>query len=111
MTMLNPQRNFTLKRVQFTYGKSDNLRYRRYQFPLQLAWALTIHKAQGLSLDSAVLNLGESVFTHGQAYVALSRVRTVEGLIITELDTSKITADPDVLEFYVDLEPRATKNT
>ncbi|MDX2265352.1 MAG: DEAD/DEAH box helicase [Hyphomicrobiales bacterium] len=50
------------------------------QFPIRLAWAMTIHKAQGLTLDSVYLDMGRGGFAHGQTYVALSRCKTLEGL-------------------------------
>ena len=71
-------------RARFT-GKHGRGDFVRYQFPLVPSWAMTIHKAQGLTLDKAVIDLGSSVFAHGQAYVALSRLRTQEGLLLTGL--------------------------
>ncbi|MEQ1669614.1 MAG: AAA family ATPase, partial [Hyphomicrobium sp.] len=65
------------------------------QFPLRLAWALTIHKAQGLTLDQVYVDLGRGTFAHGQTYVALSRCRSLEGLALARtLTPSDIRFDP-----------------
>jgi ATP-dependent DNA helicase PIF1 len=72
----------------------------RQQIPLRIAYAITIHKSQGASIDSAIVDIGKSTFEYGQAYVALSRVRSLEGLHIYALDVSKIKTHPRVLEFY-----------
>jgi hypothetical protein len=71
---------------------------RRLQIPLRLSWAITIHKAQGLTLDCANVDLSK-VSAPGQAYVALSRVRTEEGLRVVNFSDAAIRADKRVVEF------------
>ena len=70
------------------------------QFPLRLAWAVTIHKAQGKTLDAAVIDLGQRAFAPGQTYVAFSRLTSLEGLYLKRpLSPSDIIVDQDVLRF------------
>ena len=70
------------------------------QLPLILAWALTIHKAQGATLDIAEIDAGAGIFECGQTYVALSRVKSLEGLYLTSFDATKIRINKKVQEFY-----------
>jgi len=68
--------------------------------PLILAWAMTIHKSQGVSLEYAQLDLGNTIFADGQTYVGLSRVKTIEGLYLSAFNPLRIRANPLVKEFY-----------
>lgn len=70
------------------------------QFPLRLAWAVTIHKAQGKTLDQAVIDLGPRAFAPGQTYVAFSRLTSLEGLYLKRpLTPADIIVDEDVVRF------------
>ena len=70
------------------------------QIPLILAWALSIHKSQGASLDAAEIDVGSGIFECGQTYVALSRIRSLDGLFLTSFDTSRIKINKKVRDFY-----------
>ncbi len=69
------------------------------QYPLKLAWAITIHKSQGLTFDKAIID-AQAAFAHGQIYVALSRCRTLEGMVLSSpLALRAMKTDPAVLHF------------
>ena len=70
------------------------------QIPLRLAWSVTIHKSQGQTYDEVVIDLGRGAFSPGQTYVALSRVRSLEGLYLTRaIKMSDVMVDKDVVRF------------
>ena len=83
-----------------TWYLSEHESFGRKQIPLCIAYAITIHKSQGATLDYTLVDLGKSLFEDGQAYVALSRVKSLEGLFIYSLDVKKITSNKKVIEFY-----------
>jgi ATP-dependent DNA helicase PIF1 len=80
------------------------------QIPLILAWAITIHKIQGATLSMAEMDVGRSIFEYGQIYVALSRVKSLDGLYLLGFHPTKIRANPKVLEFYRGLIPVSQMN-
>jgi ATP-dependent DNA helicase PIF1 len=71
------------------------------QYPLKLAWAITIHKSQGKTFDNVVIDMGTGAFEHGQTYVALSRCRTLGGIILKQkLRPQDVLTDERIVEFY-----------
>jgi ATP-dependent exoDNAse (exonuclease V) alpha subunit len=72
------------------------------QYPLRLAWAVTVHKSQGLSLDSAIIDLSQA-FTPGMGYVALSRVRSLEGLYLVGMNEQALEMNQQIAEFDKEL--------
>jgi len=75
----------------------------KMQIPLIHSWAITIHKAQGMSLEFLKTDIGSSIFEYGQAYVVLSRIKNIEGLSLMNIDYSKIKAHPKILKYYENL--------
>lgn len=71
------------------------------QFPLALGWAITIHKAQGMTLEKVVIDLGNGMFCAGQIYVALSRCRTMNGITLARpISMTDVKVDQKIIDFY-----------
>jgi hypothetical protein len=97
--ILNGQ-SVCIERHTYTYKNSSKEIYTREQFPIKLAWSMTVHKSQGASIDLAIIDLSY-VFAASQVYVALSRVRSLDGLYITKkLKNKDIFVDENVKNFY-----------
>jgi ATP-dependent DNA helicase PIF1 len=99
-------RVYEWKNYDYTYDEKEKKVVRQLigtfvQIPISLAWAMTIHKSQGLTLDKVHLDLGGGAFETGQTYVALSRSRTLEAITLARrLSVSDILVDREAVEFY-----------
>ncbi|MGB3606282.1 MAG: helix-turn-helix domain-containing protein [Psychroserpens sp.] len=81
------------------------------QIPLRLAWSITIHKSQGLTFEKAIID-AQGAFAHGQTYVALSRCKSLEGLVLkSKINSSQIINDTDVANFTQDSEQNAPSDS
>ena len=90
-------RSIIVEPMAWTVEEGGSVRARITQVPLRLAWAITVHKSQGMSLDEAVMDLTD-VFEFGQGYVALSRVRRLSGLYLLGWNKQTFQVHPEVLE-------------
>jgi hypothetical protein len=86
----------------WSFEEDGKVRASATQLPLRLAWAITIHKSQGMSLDSAVIDLSKS-FTPGMGYVALSRVRSLDGLYLQGINNLALQLQPVIRDFDAEL--------
>ena len=91
---------YAIERVSVKFEVMDRAYVIRKQFPLSLSYGITIHKSQGLSLQSAIMDIGNSVFSCGQTYVALSRVTSLEGLHLINFDPSSVIASEEAIIEY-----------
>jgi len=88
---------------EFEYYYNDAVAAIRLQYPLKLAYGITIHKSQGMTLDKLVVDC-ERIFERGQVYVAMSRVKNLDGLYLKNFNPNKVLVDSKVAEFYENLE-------
>lgn len=96
-------RDMVLERFEYAVEENGKVAYFVHQFPLILAYALSIHKVQGCTLDYAVMDLGYTVFENSMIYVALSRIRSLEGLFLMAYQPHRIKCHPEALAFYESL--------
>ena len=90
----------TMTMSKHEWQSSDYPMFTVRQYPLRLAWALTIHKIQGATLERAEIDVGGGIFEYGQTYVAMSRVKSLDGLYLSDFNPKKIRANPSVIKFY-----------
>lgn len=90
-------RTITIEPMDWVIEEGGKIKASITQVPLRLAWAITIHKSQGMSLDAAVMDLSQ-VFEYGQGYVALSRVRTLDGLHLLGVNPRAFMVHPAIME-------------
>ncbi len=101
-------RNITIEKASWKIEEDGKVKAEIIQYPLRLAWAITVHKSQGMSLDAVEVDLSKS-FEPGMGYVALSRVRTLDGLTILGINEMALAVHPEVLEFDGDLRAASKK--
>ena len=93
-----------MAKIKIRPGKTSSPDIQRVEFPITLAWACTVHKVQGLTLERVVISsdlIKQRAFNYGQIYVALSRATSLQGLyILGQVENKHVKANPKVLEEY-----------
>lgn len=94
----------SIVRIDYIKYKSDENQYVTCSYlPIILAWAITIHKSQGATLDALEIDLGKNIFAYGQAYTALSRARNLKSIKLVNVLPTSFKASPAVIAFYKDI--------
>jgi len=96
MILTNDERTVTIAPADWAIEQDGKVRAKISQVPLRLAWAVTVHKSQGMSMDAAAIDLSRA-FEYGQGYVALSRVRTLEGVYLLGFREEALHMHPEVV--------------
>ena len=96
----------TIAPMDWVVEENGKIRAQITQVPLRLAWAITVHKSQGMSLDAAVMDLSQ-VFEYGQGYVALSRVRRLSGLYLLGINEQALKVSPEILKKDIDFKKQS----
>ncbi|MFA6353807.1 MAG: PIF1 family DEAD/DEAH box helicase [Candidatus Paceibacterota bacterium] len=99
-------RSITIAPMDWTVEENGKIRAQITQIPLRLAWAITVHKSQGMSMDAATMDLSQ-VFEFGQGYVALSRVRRLSGLYLLGINERALKVHPEILEKDIDFKNKS----
>lgn len=103
VVQLKNGRKLTVDRHEWTVKEGDHVVASAEQIPLRLAWAITIHKSQGMSLDAADVDLSKA-FTPGMGYVALSRVRSIDGLYLKGFNATALLMHEEIFELDAQLQ-------
>ena len=107
--ILSSGKRLTVAAAEWQVEENGKVKASITQYPLRLAWAITIHKSQGMSLDSAEIDLSKT-FAYGMGYVALSRVRTLSGIRLVGFDQKALVMDPAVLKLDGKLQGDSSEN-
>jgi ATP-dependent DNA helicase PIF1 len=102
-------KNIHVKQANWMIEEEGKAKAAIGQYPLRLAWAITVHKSQGMSLDAIEVDLSKS-FERGMGYVALSRVRSLDGLTLLGLNEMAITVRGEVLDFDLEIKQISNKH-
>lgn len=102
LVLFDNGKKIKIKQHDFEFYNNNQIIAIRRQYPLRLAYGITIHKSQGMSLDNLVIDCSR-IFEKGQAYVAISRIKKLDGLYLNNFNPANVMVDDKVVEFYKNL--------